>query len=213
MKKIFLMSLMLTVFGSAFFTSCCTDGDVQIMIQEELVSDNEFVNAVEATVEMVVTAVDNQWLDNADAISELARKASDSELTVAQQAQLEGLLGMTMDDYTREMTDFGNAWNVLLEKYPQLNEMSDVERQAIFADAVAGNEDLMIYLADVQSMLRACFWQDLCNLVVDLAALIGGPFLCEVIANAVPVIGPLLCNIVLDIASDLLTGLCGLIPC
>ena len=107
------------------------------------------------------------------------------------------------------------VWKILtdLEKYPVLNDMTAQQRQSLFSTVIADNPEVAAYVMDLYSNGRMCFLQDLCNLVVDLAVIIGGPVLCDIIAGAIPVIGPLLCNIVIDIAEDLLVGLCNALPC
>lgn len=213
MKRYFIMSMLMAVLGASVFTSCSSIEEAQPTVAERISADAGFTLALNSTVDVVVAATENQWLANSGAIQELVRKAEGRDLTAAETAQLESLIGMDLAAYTRLMTDFGNAWNGLLEKYPALADMSAAERQAIFAEAVGNNEVLLAHLAEVQEMMRACLWQDLCGLVVNIAELVGGPLLCDLIANAVPIIGPLLCNIVLDIAKDLLMGICALLPC
>ena len=213
MKKIFALSLMLVLSGNILFTGCATDQAPQITITDQLLDDQTFTEAVTSTVDLVILAQDNDWMLNGETIQEMMRKSAADGLTAVEEEQLTELLGMDRDAFIQEMTDFGSAINDLMEKYPLLNDMSASERQDLFGSVIAENPELAAYMYDLYSNGRMCFLQDLCNLVVDLAVLIGGPFLCDVIAEAVPIIGPLLCNLVLDIAEDLLVGLCNALPC
>lgn len=208
-----ILSLALVLLGSNFLTSCKSEDEYQVSMKDQLVADQSFTDAAIASVDFFVTAQANQWQENASQIADLMRKAQAEGLTASDEAALEELLGMSREAYIRTLTNFGTAWNDLLVKYPALQDMDASERQALFADAVSQNEELALYLADLQEVLRACPLQDICNIVVDLAVAIGGPILCDYIANAVPIIGPLLCNIALDLATDLLRGICSALPC
>jgi hypothetical protein len=212
MKKLFILSLALSVFSTTFFTSCSESAE-QVAINDMLLTDQAFTDAVLSTVDLFMTAQDNDWQSESQVIAALMRKAGSDGLSADEEAQLEDLLGMTREAYIQYLSDYGNTMNALLEKYPVLQDMNAAERQELFTDVISRHDELAAYMAEIQSALRACPLQDICNLVVDLAVIIGGPFLCDIIAGAIPIIGPLLCNIVLDLASDILTGLCDALPC
>ncbi len=209
MKKVLMYCLVLSISTTLLFTSCSKQ-DVVLEAQTEISHDEQFLDAVKSSLDIVIVAQDNNWLGNAEQISELLSKTGND---ASAQTELESLLGMSQEAYLEQMKSFAFSINNLFESRPEMKDMTSAERQAFFADAIAQNEELAAYVSELQAGLRGCLLQDICNLVVTLAELIGGPFLCDYLANAVPVVGPILCTIILDIASDLLTGICNVLPC
>lgn len=214
MRKMTNMLAVLFMASALFMTSCSTTEEIQRpTITESLTTDQSFTEVVSTTVDVVLSAMDNQWIENSADIRAILDKAEQGPLTALDKANLETLLGMSLEDYGILMEDMSNSYSTLLQRYPSLEEMAPEARQAIFASALESNPEVAAYFAGMNEAARACLAQDICNLVVDLARLIGGPLLCDVIANAVPVIGPLLCNIVIDLAVDILRGICSALPC
>ncbi len=213
MRKFTKVMAMLCVAGMLVFTGCKTNDYQRPDTTQALITDQAFTEVVSTTVDIVLTAMDNQWIHNSAEIRAIMDKAEQGPLTALDRANLEALLGMSLEDYGVLMQGMSQSYSVLLERYPSLEEMSSEERQAVFATAIESNPEVAAYFAGLNEAARMCLAQDICNLVVDLARLIGGPLLCDVIANAVPVIGPLLCNIVLDLAEDILRGICTALPC
>ncbi|MEZ5004477.1 MAG: hypothetical protein R2730_15700 [Chitinophagales bacterium] len=212
MKKLstYLLLLMMAV-ASLSMTSCSKEELAQKSMPEVLSEDIVFENAVKASLELTLLAKENNWQANAEQIKNLLDKIAAGD--AASETELTNLLGMTKEAYYSQLESFGEAIVNLNNKYPELNQMSATEKQSVYATAIAGNEALQQYVTEMQEQFRGCLVQDICTGIVTLAALIGGPFLCDAIAGAVPIIGPLLCNLVLDIAQDLLNGICMALPC
>jgi hypothetical protein len=187
MKKIKSIYLMLFLGAMVAVTSCSKEEDAQRVTVETLTNDPVFEDAIKSSYNLVVTAQENNWQGNSAEIKRLMDLVNAGDASA--DAELTAVLGMTRAD------------------------MSDVEKNALFSAAISNNESMVNYITEIQSALRGCLLQDLCNGVVNIAALIGGPLLCDVIAGAVPVIGPLLCNIVVNLAKDLLFGICAALPC
>lgn len=212
MKKIKPIVLFLMLAGVLSFTSCSKVEELpQKVTSEILTNDVVFENAIKSSLDVVVVAQQNNWQANSDEIARLLTLANNGDATA--DAQLTSLLGMNRTAYISFMEDFAVSINNLNEKYPSLVDMSSAEKTALYSAAITGNENIQIYVAQLQESFRGCFVQDLCTGIVNIAALIGGPVLCDVIANAVPIVGSLLCNLVLDIAKDLLYGVCNALPC
>ncbi len=210
MKRLFMFCLLLSMTGTTLFNSCTTE-EPQRLIQDELLADSEFTDAVKSSLDVVILAQENNWIENAEQIKDLVVRANDGDQLA--EAEMTSLLGMTRQEYLSHIESFAMAINDMYTKYPQIGEMSNEERQALFTDVIGQNEELQVYILQLQEELRGCFIQDLCNGIVSLAALIGGPFLCEYLAGVIPVVGPMICGIIIDVAQDLLTGLCNALPC
>jgi hypothetical protein len=211
MKRIKSIYLMLFLGAMIAFTSCSKEEDAQRVTVETLTNDLVFEEAIKSSFNLVVTAQENNWQANSVAINSLMDRVNAGD--VSADAELTSILGMTRVEFVALVEGFAVSVNDLNTKYPELEDMSDAEKNALFSAAISNNESIVGYVNEVQSALRGCALQDLCNGIVNLAALIGGPILCDIIAGAVPVIGPLLCNIVVDLAKDLLFGICNALPC
>jgi hypothetical protein len=211
MKRIKSIYLMLFLGAMIAFTSCSKEEDAQRVTVETLTNDLVFEEAIKSSFNLVVTAQENNWQANSAAINSLMDRVNAGD--VSADAELTSILGMTRVEFVALVEGFAVSVNDLNTKYPELEDMSDAEKNALFSAAISNNESIVGYVNEVQSALRGCALQDLCNGIVNIAALIGGPILCDIIAGAVPVIGPLLCNIVVDLAKDLLFGICNALPC
>ena len=211
MKKVLLFCMVFACMGTTLFTSCSTEVAPQKLIVDELISDADFENAVKSSLDILVLAKKNNWQENTQEISNLIDRVENGDVTA--EGQLTLLLGMTRQEYLAQMESFAVAVVDLNNKYEELGTMTAVDRQALITDVIAQNEELQAYVGDLQAEFRGCFIQDLCNGIVTLARLIGGPILCDYIAGAIPVVGPLICNLVLGLAQDLLTGVCNALPC
>jgi len=217
MKKL-LFSLLLSVSVSSMmvFNSC--QKEVTKVSTESLSvrmsGDEEVVEAYRATLNVFMAGVQNNWIANKPAIDALVTKVRLQTATPEELATLEEYVGMPYAMFESKMNDFATRMAHVAQKYPELENMSELERQAIFTKVAEKNPELLASALTLKASMRGqCPWQDLCNGIIDLAKLIGGPFLCDLIAGSVPIIGPLLCNIVLSIAADLLKSLCLLLPC
>lgn len=212
MKKLKSISLLLMLIGIISFSSCSKIEEQPIKVTSEiLTNDVVFEDAIKSSLEVVVLAQQNNWQSNSSEIARLLELANNGDINA--ESSLEELIGMSRASYLTLMEDFATSINDLNVKYPSLQDMSQAERTALYSSAIENNESIQNYVAELKDSFRGCFIQDLCNGIVNIAALIGGPALCDVIANAVPVVGPLLCNLVLDIAKDLLFGICNALPC
>jgi len=211
MKKIKSIYLMLFLGAMVAVTSCSKEEDAQRVTVETLTNDAVFEEAIKASYNLVVTAQENNWQGNSEEIKRLMDLVNAGDASA--DAQLTVVLGMTRAEFTSFIEGFAVSVNNLNTKHPEFADMSEVEKNALFTAAIGNNESIVNYITEIQSALRGCLLQDLCNGIVNIAALIGGPVLCDIIAGAVPVIGPLLCNIVVNLAKDLLFAVCGALPC
>lgn len=211
MKKLSTYFLLLMMVGFLSITSCTKEELAQKSITEVLSEDLVFENAIKESLDLTLVAKANDWQNNAVAIKNLLDRSSNGDASA--DIELTNLLGMTKEAYFSQLESFGDAIVKLNNKYPELNNMSATEKQVLIADAISQNENIQLYVAELQEQFRGCLVQDICTGIVSLAALIGGPILCDAIAGGIPIVGPLLCNLVLGIAQDLLNGVCMALPC
>lgn len=212
MKKYFFLTLLA---GMIAITGCSR---VQIAptptLAEQLAEDGRMEFALRTTLQVYEAGMAHNWAGNRDQIDLLSVKAHAGSITTGEMNTLEGLLGMTFEEYKTLIGEFGSSWDQLLAAYPEIQNMSNSERQQLFSTVVQSNPALQLQVAGIAERVGACPLRDICNLVVTLAKLIGGPILCDLIVGAtIPIIGNILCTIVLTIASDLLTGICNALPC
>ena len=199
MRKIKPIVLFLFLAAVVSFTSCSKVEELPKQITSDvLASDLVFENAIKSTLEFVAVSQANNWEANGEEIYRLMNLADNGDATA--NASLTELLGMERTAYVSFIEEFAVNVNNLNEKYPSLLDMNSAEKNALYAAAITSNENIQSFVFELQETYRACLAQDICNGVVNLAALIGGPVLCDVIANAIPVVGSLVCNLVLDLS-------------
>jgi hypothetical protein len=215
MRKYFFPTLLSLLAGLFVITGCSRQQIAPTPSLVEMLSeDGRMEAALRTTLNVYGAGMTNNWAGNRDQIDLLSVKAHIGSITTAELNTLEGVLGMTFEEYKTLIGDFGKSWDNLLSAYPEIQKMNNAERQALFSNVVKSNPELQVHIAGIAERVGACPLRDICNLVVTLAKLIGGPILCDVIVGAtIPIIGNILCTIALTIASDLLTGICNALPC
>ncbi len=220
MKKYTLLLFMAFLGGSFLFTSCSTDENRGIeakSIDQKVSESDNFRNAVEALTDLAAVSANNNWADRIDEIEELSAKIQNGNFGLEEIAAIEDALGISIEAFSNSINNIGKSLGGLYDELPELGDIESAERQAIFSLAIDNSSELTDMVAGAGSAnLRAgCFWRDLCNGIVGIAALIGGPQLCEAIGTAIgiPFVGTIVCAIVTPILKDILTGICNTLPC
>lgn len=209
MKK-FILRFVFVLCASTMVLSSCGVDETPVKVSQTP-SEQIIVSEVKNVVDIAILADQSGWMANAKQINELLAASENGNATAT--AELEGVLGVTKGAYIETMTRFAVSINAIYEAEPQLANMNNAQRQDYFNKLIANNAEISGYLTQINEDLRACFLQDLCNGIVSIAALVGGPVLCDIISGAVPIIGGALCGIVIDLAKNLLTGICNGLPC
>ena len=215
---------MLAFLGSSMvFTSCKTDEDRRITetktLDEQLSEDENFRVAVTALGTLAAVSADNDWAGRMDEISATITKVKQGNYQLEEIEAIERVLGISIAELQLNLESVVKNIAVLHDRYSELENMNSADRNALFSLAIQNSDEITSILHDLQigdeQFRRACIWRDLCNGIVGLASLLGGPVLCEAISTAIgiPGVGTIVCTIVIALAEDLLGGICNGINC
>jgi hypothetical protein len=172
MKKIILLCAAVAFSASSLFISC-TSEDPQVSLQDQILNDQAFEDATIATMDFIITAVSHNWLDNMARINTIIADRPVGSLSEAELAQISDLLGMELEDYLRQIETFASGVNTLYAEYPQLAEMSQVERNELFAGVLSNSPAVADYVSAMQEDARGpfdwifCALQDACYSGID----------------------------------------------
>lgn len=209
MKKFF-YSAFLLVASAAFVTSC--QKEIQPVVQQSLESklsqDESFAKLVSAAGQL--GSFSSEVLSSDDAAQIAGILAKQDKASASELAFVAEKLGTSPQEFTLQLTNFVVAFNDL-EKTYSLSKMSSAEINTLVEGAVNLNPELKRQFIAANG--KASVGAGICNLVVNLASLIGGGALCTAInVSTIPVIGGVLCTALLGVAKSVLGGLCNLIP-
>ncbi len=221
MKKIFLLP-MLAMLSIVFLPSCNKDVAEEVKqetsLSARLAGDKVYAEVVSSAVSLY-NSTSADLLDNEAKINELkgiASKVNDKTATADDKARAEALLGVSFEEYTANLRDYGIALSALDKKYPELKNLNNDAQAAVFADAMKQNTELSALMQPqmVNGRVVACPLQDICKLAVSLTALFGGEALCTAIdVSTIPIIGGLLCRLIITLGTNILNGICMALPC
>lgn len=208
MKKI-IYSAFLFLGAVTFMTSCQKDSTqiVQESLGARLAQDSDFAKLIETTSGMAtslagVTLTEEQGI----AINDMMRKGNTDH------AALKRIIGAGFADFTASFADFSASVNNLEAKY-KLSDLNQNELNVAIQTAFDANPALKEHLIATVTLDGKSVGADVCNLVVNIAALLGGGAICTAIGvSTIPVVGGVLCTALLGVAKALLGGICDFIP-
>ncbi|MCO5247994.1 MAG: hypothetical protein M9887_03475 [Chitinophagales bacterium] len=212
MRKI-IYSAFLFLGAMTFLTSCQKDSTaiVQESLGARLANDSDFEAMINATSNMAtdlagITISEQQG----QAVMEIFSRGK--ELTSTDKATLQKIFGSGFENFTTNLGDFLASVNNLEANY-KLSELSQSKLNVVLQEALNANPTLKEKLLTPITINGKSAGADVCNLVVNIAALLGGGALCTAIGvSTIPVVGGVLCTVVVGLAKGILGGLCGLIP-
>lgn len=213
---------MLALLSIVFLSSCNKDVAEEVKqessLSARLAKDKTFSDVVNSAVALY-NSTSADLLANEVKINELkaiATKINDKTATAEDRARAEALLGVSFDEYTAKLRDYGVALSALDKKFPELKNLNNDAQASVFADAVKLNSELNSLMQPqmVNGRVVACPLRDICKLAVSLAALFGGEALCTAIdVSTIPIIGGFLCRLIITLGTNILNGICMALPC
>ncbi len=228
MKKLVMLFMMVSIFGSSLFISCSTIEEGQVSMKDQLMHDQEFADASKQTLDFMITAVENDWLKNISKVKAIIGQQSIEQLSQTDLARINVLLGMDIEEYANHAQSLARSLSNVYDNYPQLIKMSNAEQNQLFAEVLSSTNVVSLYASELQANNRDfindifCFLHGVCTdyigeiqLQVDAVLDPACDFLNE-INLPIPdldLLTDIVCNILPDYISSYLTAVCDSIPC